>query len=199
MTMMKKIFVGGAGLAALAAAAPSAAQYGYANPYGYGNQYGYANAYGYNSNMTTMAAQQCSAAVQNRLSQRTGLGGIVGALLGANTSSGRVLSITQVTPRGSSVRVRGLATSGRYAGYGAYGSAPMARPAIRTSPTCRSGVTSITTATSATSTSTADNRRPNEQGKRRVTPGASFVSARATARLRARRGRACRAAARRSA
>lgn len=113
MTTMMKILAGGAGLAALAAAAPSAAQYGYANPYG--------NAYGYNGNVTAMAAQQCSAAVQSRLSQRSGLGGIVGALFGANTSSGRVLSITQVIPRGNSVRVRGLATSGRSAGYGPYG------------------------------------------------------------------------------
>jgi hypothetical protein len=107
MTMMRKIFVGSAALAALATAAPSAAQYGYA--------------YGYNRNMTAMAAQQCSAAVQNRLYQRTGLGGIVGSLFGVNSNSGRVLSITQVVPRGSTVRVRGLATSGRYAGYGPYG------------------------------------------------------------------------------
>ena len=115
MTMMNKInkiLVGGAGLAALATAAPSAAQYGY----------GYSNAYGYNRNVTAVAAQQCSAAVQNRLYQRTGMGGIFGALLGANTGgSGRVLSITRVVPRGSSVVVRGLATSGRMAGYGAYG------------------------------------------------------------------------------
>jgi len=48
--------------------------------------------------------------------------GIVGALLGANTmSSGRVLAVTQVVPRGSTVRVRGLATSGRSTGYGPYG------------------------------------------------------------------------------
>jgi hypothetical protein len=118
MTMMRKILVGGAGLAALATAAPSAAQYAYANPYG--NAY----AYGYNRNVTAVAAQQCTAAVQNRLYSRgtSGVGGIVGALLGANTGgSGRVLSITRVTPRGSSVIVRGLATSGRMAGYGAYG------------------------------------------------------------------------------
>ena len=34
MNMMMKILAGGAGFAALAAAAPSAAQYAYANPYG---------------------------------------------------------------------------------------------------------------------------------------------------------------------
>lgn len=114
MTMMKKTIFGGAALAALATAAPSAAQYGYANPYGY-------NGYGYNGNVTALAAQQCSAVVQNRLSRGSGLGGIVGALFGANVNRGRVLSVTQVIPRRSSVRVRGLATSGRYAGYGPYG------------------------------------------------------------------------------
>ena len=115
MTIMKKILVGGAGLAALATAAPSAAQYGYS----YGAPYGYA--YGYNANVTAVAAQQCSAAVQNRLNRRVGLGGIVGAMLGVNTNSGRVLSITRVVPNRSTIRVRGLATSGRYAGYGPYG------------------------------------------------------------------------------
>ena len=36
MRMIKTMIAGGAGLAALAAAAPATAQYGYANPYGYG-------------------------------------------------------------------------------------------------------------------------------------------------------------------
>ena len=119
MTMMK-LFAGAAGLAAIAAATPAAAQWGYANPYA--NPYG--QAYGYNSNLTAMATQQCSAAVQNRLHRRSsnGVTGIVGALLGANTmSTGRVLAVTQVVPRGSTVRVRGLATSGRSTGYGPYG------------------------------------------------------------------------------
>ena len=119
MTMMK-LFAGAAGLAAIAAAAPAAAQYGYANPYA--NPYGHA--YGYNNNLAAMATQQCSAAVQNRLYRRSsnGVTGIVGALLGANTmSTGRVLAVTQVIPRGSTVRVRGLATSGRSTGYGPYG------------------------------------------------------------------------------
>lgn len=126
MTMMMKILASGAGLAALATAAPSVAQYAYPNAYAnqYGNPYGYANNNGYNNSLTSMAAQRCSAAVQNRLyrGSGSGLGGIVGALLGANTSSGgRVLSITQVRPSRNSVRVRGLATSGRPAGYGQYG------------------------------------------------------------------------------
>jgi hypothetical protein len=113
MTLMTKILAGGAGLAALAAAAPAAAQYAYGNPYAYG-------AYGVNTNV---AVQQCNAAVQNRLYNRSSIGGILGAVLGANTT-GRVLSVTQVRPlRNGTVRVRGLASSGRmaYNPYGAYG------------------------------------------------------------------------------
>ena len=129
MRIMKTILAGGAGLAALAAAAPAAAQYGYANPYGY-SQYGYASPYGYSNGYgyanpyaaqsTASAAQQCSATVQSRLYNRNTIGGIIGAVLGANTT-GRVVSVTQVTPRQQTIRVRGLASSGRYAGYGAYG------------------------------------------------------------------------------
>jgi hypothetical protein len=113
MRMWTKILAGGAGFAAIAAAAPSSAQY---NPYGYG--YGY-NAYGVNTNV---AAQQCTAAVQQRLYNRSSISGILGAVLGANTT-GRVVSVTQVTPRSHMVRVRGLASSGRmaYNGYGPYG------------------------------------------------------------------------------
>jgi hypothetical protein len=117
MTMMNKILAGGAGLAALAAAAPSAAQYryGYSDPYGYryGQQYGYG--YGMNTNA---AAQQCTTAVQNRLYSRNGLGGILGSLVGSYGSSGRVLSVTRVDPNRGFIRVRGLATSGRAYGYG---------------------------------------------------------------------------------
>ena len=131
MTTMMKMLAGTAGLAAIAAAAPAAAQYGYSNPYGYayGQQYGY----GYNqqAQMTQMATQRCAAAVQSRLAQRTSSGGgIIGAILGVNTrSQGRVLSVTQVNPNRSTIRVRGLATSGRVAynpyGVGAYGAVGM--------------------------------------------------------------------------
>lgn len=116
--------------AALAAAAPAAAQYygGYTQPYGYAHTYGYAQPYGYAQNYgyavnTNAAAQQCSSAVQSRLYNRTSIGGILGAVLGANTT-GRVVAVTQATPRSDGmVRVRGLASSGRYAmnGYGPYG------------------------------------------------------------------------------
>ena len=118
MRTMTKILAGAAGIAAFAAASPAAAQYYYGQPYG--------NAYGYQANAAQMAAQRCSAAVQNRLNQRgygrNGINGILGAVLGAQTyNSARVLQVTQVNPRRSSVRVRGLATSGRSNGYGPYG------------------------------------------------------------------------------
>jgi len=115
MRIITKLFAGTAGLAALATAAPAAAQYyGYAYP-----------SYGYRTSATNMAVQQCSAAVQSRLNVR-GSGGILGAIFGLNTGfNGRVLSVTRVDPNRNSVTVRGLATSGRMAynpyGYGAYG------------------------------------------------------------------------------
>lgn len=115
MTIMTKLFAGGLGVAAMAAAAPAGAQYGYPS-YGYG--------YG-NTNVTQYAASRCAAAVQNRLSTRVGLQGILGAVLGNQSVGGRVLSITRVNPRRNTVRVTGLANSGRYAynpyGYGMYG------------------------------------------------------------------------------
>jgi len=126
MRMIKTFLIGGAGLAALATAAPSTAQYypyGYSQPYGY-NSYGYGySAYGMN---TSALAQQCTAAVQNRLYYRntSGVGGIIGSILGLSSgSNARVLSVTRVTPTTTGVRVRGLASSGRYAynGYSPYG------------------------------------------------------------------------------
>ncbi|MCL6729565.1 hypothetical protein [Sphingomonas hankyongi] len=131
MKLMMKMLAGGAGLAALAAAAPAAAQYyqygyspyGYSNPYGYNGYSGY-GAYGAYGMNTNAAAQQCSAAVQNRLANRTSIASILGSMVGLPTNmSGRVVSITSVTPHSSSVRVRGLASSGRYAynNYGPYG------------------------------------------------------------------------------
>ena len=128
MRMIKTMIAGGAGLAALAAAAPAAAQYGYANPYGRAQPYGYSQ-YGYGAANTSVATQQCTAAVQNRLYNRTSIGGIIGAVLGANTmTNARVLAVTRVTPNNGYIRVRGIASSGRYAynsyspyGVGAYG------------------------------------------------------------------------------
>ena len=118
MLKFTKIFAGAAGLAALAAAAPTSAQY-----YGYSPYRNY-NAYNYGYGIDPSAASsQCTAAVQSRLYNRTSIGGIIGALLGANTT-GQVVGVTQVSPRGNGmVRVRGVASSGRYAsnGYGPYG------------------------------------------------------------------------------
>ncbi len=128
MRMIKMMIAGGAGLAALAAAAPATAQYGYASPYGYAQPYRYSQ-YAYGGVNTSVATQQCTAAVQNRLYNRTSIGGIIGAILGANTmSNARVLGVTRVSPNNGYVRVRGIASSGRYAynsyspyGVGAYG------------------------------------------------------------------------------
>jgi hypothetical protein len=117
MTIMTKLLAGAASVAALATAAPASAQY-YPG-YSYGAPYG--NAYGYNNSQ--VLAQRCTAAVQQRLSYRTGnSGGILGALFGVNTATqGRVLNVTRVTPNRSTVRVRGLATSGRAIAYNPYG------------------------------------------------------------------------------
>ena len=115
MSMTKKMIGLGAGIAAIAAAAPASAQYYGYSRYGYAQPYGYAQSY--------VAASQCSAAVQSRLYNRTSIGGILGAVLGTNTT-GRVVSVTQVSPRSNGlIRVRGLASSGRmaYNGYGPYG------------------------------------------------------------------------------
>ena len=96
----------------------------YAQPYGYPQQpYGYAQPYGAYAANTNVATQQCSAAVQNRLANRGGIGSILGAVLGVNTS-GRIVAFTEVSPRyNGTTRVRGLASSGRYVsnGYGQYG------------------------------------------------------------------------------
>ena len=124
MTMITKLLAGGAGIAALAAAGPAAAQYPpYGYGYGYGQPQGYAHGYGYNPHYqaTQMATQQCAAAVQARLNNQRSMTGILGAMLGAPMATGRVLGFTQVTPNRSTVRVRGVATSGRGYGYGPYG------------------------------------------------------------------------------
>ena len=128
MNLMTKMLAGGAGLAAIAAAAPAVAQYypyGYTSPYGSPYAYNGYNSYGAYGMSSSMATQQCTAAVQNKLYNRTSLAGILGSLVGLPTnSSGRVLSITQAYPRSSGgYTIRGLASSGRmaYNNYGPYG------------------------------------------------------------------------------
>ena len=119
--MLMKILTAGAGLAALAAAGPAAAQYQYGYPQ-YGNTYGY-----YNNPYarTQMAASQCTAAVQARLNNRRGLQSILGSVLGVPATQARVVAVSSVTPSRTRIRVRGLASSGRMAsnpyGYGYYG------------------------------------------------------------------------------
>jgi hypothetical protein len=127
MRMMTKMLAGAAGLAAMAA--PAAAQY---YPYGY-NSYSpysaYGSAYGNYGVGANVAEQQCTAAVQSRLANRTSLASILGSLIGVPTGSyGRVTGITSASQTRSGMRVRGVASSGRMAynnygpyGYGAYG------------------------------------------------------------------------------
>src|SRR3954454_14707176 len=101
MTTFVKLLAGAAGLAAIGAAAPAAAQYPYgyaANPYGY-RASPYGSQYAYGGVNTTMATQQCAAAVQSRLYNRTSLGSILGSLVGVPQTTGRVVSFTSVTPR----------------------------------------------------------------------------------------------------
>jgi hypothetical protein len=136
MRNITKLLAGAAGLAAIAAATPAAAQYYngyYGNSYNngyYGNRYsngysgyGYTNGYSNGYVNASAAAQQCSAAVQNRLYNRTSIGSILGSLVGINTNNARVLSITAERPTRYGMRIDGLASSGRmaYNNYGAYG------------------------------------------------------------------------------
>jgi len=127
MRAFTKILAGGAALAALASAAPAAAQYypGYGTPgYGYGNPYGgnvvgqvlnnvLGGGYGANSQV---AVNQCAAAVQQRLNGGNGGYGYNGY---SNGGGARVLGISRVEQRGNGgLTVRGVASSGRYGGYG---------------------------------------------------------------------------------
>jgi hypothetical protein len=125
--MMTKMLAGAAGLAAMTAAAPAAAQY---YPYGYNSYYPYSyGAYGGYRVGANVAEQQCTAAVQSRLANRNTLASILGSLIGIPTGSyGRVTGITSAVQTRNGLRVRGVASSGRMAynnygpyGYGAYG------------------------------------------------------------------------------
>lgn len=145
MKAVSKILAGGVAFAALASAAPAAAQYypGYGNgsnvvgqvinqvlggsQYGYGNQYAYGNQYGYGVN-SQAAVQRCSQAVEQRINRdynRAGYGGYsgyggYGSYNGYNQSAARVLGVTSVERRSNSrLRVRGVATTNASAaGYG---------------------------------------------------------------------------------
>jgi hypothetical protein len=119
MTAITKFLAGGVAAAALAGAAPAAAQYypGYGYPgYGGGNVVGQVinqvlgGGYGYNQQALI---NQCTAAVQQRL------GGGYGYNPYGGYGGGRVLGVSRIEPRSNGgLTVRGVATSGRYGGYG---------------------------------------------------------------------------------
>ena len=135
MSAITKYLGGTLAAAALAGAAPAAAQYpGYSNPYGYGtpysygSPYGYGNGYGYSPQgygygMNNQAmVSQCTSAVQARLNG--GYGGYGANPYGANPygggqyGGGRVLGVSRIEPgRDGGFTVRGVASSG-YSSYG---------------------------------------------------------------------------------
>jgi len=134
MRAITKFLAGGVAIAALAYAAPAAAQYypGYGYP-GYGNGYGggdvigqvlnqvLGNGYGNYGANSQVGVNQCAAAVQQRLNGGYGYNGY-GYNDYANTGA-RVLGISRVEPRSNGeLLVRGVANSGRYAyGYNGQG------------------------------------------------------------------------------
>ena len=144
MKAVTKIMTGAAGVAALVGmAAPAAAQYpGYYPGYNTGgNVIGQVlnsilNPYGqqqYAQVNPQTAVNRCATAVHSNLAQRYSAGYNSYGYNGYAQSSARVLQVTGVEPRSSStMRVRGLATSGRmpaynpYAGYGGYNTAATA-------------------------------------------------------------------------
>ncbi|CAA9513774.1 MAG: hypothetical protein AVDCRST_MAG44-1553 [uncultured Sphingomonas sp.] len=144
MMALMKIAAGGVAAAALVSAAPAAAQYypgygyggnvvgqvinqvlgggyggGYAGGYGGGYAGGYGGGYGVNQQAVV---GQCVNAVQARLQSNYGYGGGYGGYGGYNGYAGggaRVLGISRVEPRSrGGITVRGVANSGRSAGYG---------------------------------------------------------------------------------
>lgn len=139
MKAVTKIVAGGLGLAALASAAPAAAQYYPGAPgYGYGgigqvigqilggNQYGNGYGYGNYASNDRVMVDRCAAAVQQRIDRDYGYArygspygyGGYGAY-GYGQGQARVLGVTSVERRSNGLRVRGVATANAYgAGYG---------------------------------------------------------------------------------
>lgn len=139
MKAVTMILAGGVAAAALVSAAPAAAQYYPGYGYGGGNVvgqvisqvlgggyggYGYNNGYGYNQYNQQAVVNQCAAAVQQRLSGGyngyNGYNRYNGYNNGYASAGGRVLGISRVEPRSNGLTVRGVATSGQYAGYNGY-------------------------------------------------------------------------------
>lgn len=144
MKALTKILAGGVGLAALAGAAPAAAQYYPAPNYGYGQnpvgqiigqilgygRYPYGN-YGYNQYANQSGAvDQCARAVEARLNgYRNGYygygnvpyqGGYGNNGYNNYNPGGRVQGITRVDRKSYGLKVFGVASSG-YQGYQGYG------------------------------------------------------------------------------
>ena len=133
MRALTRFLAAGAGIAALATAAPAAAQYYPGYGYGYGNPYGgnvvgqvlndvLGNGYGNYGANSQAAVNRCAAAVQQRLSGGYGYNGYGYNGYGYNNGA-RVLGISRVEPRSNGeLLVRGVANSGRYAyGYNGQG------------------------------------------------------------------------------
>lgn len=148
MKAITMILASGAGLAAVASAAPAAAQYYPAPPaYGYPGygqnpvgqviqqilgygRYPYGN-YGYNQYANqSMAVDQCARAVEARLNGYRGYygyGNVPYGQYGYNqygynqyNAGARVQGITRVVPKSYGLKVHGVASSG-YRGYQGYG------------------------------------------------------------------------------
>jgi hypothetical protein len=142
MKAVSKILAGGVAIAALASAAPAAAQYYPGYGYGSGNVLGQVlsqvlggSQYGYGYGINSQAAvQRCAAAVEQRInrdygyrSNAYGYGGYGGysgyggyGYNGYAAGNARVLGVTSVERRtNGGLRVRGVATANAYAsGYG---------------------------------------------------------------------------------
>lgn len=150
MKALKYLLAGGVGIAAVASAAPAAAQYypsygygyqqPYAQPYGYGGgqnvvgqvlgqilgygRYPYGN-YGYSQygqGNQSMAINQCAAAVEQRLGGYNGYYGYGNVPYQGRYGQmgGRVQGVTRVAQKSYGLKVYGVASSG-YNGYQGYG------------------------------------------------------------------------------
>ena len=131
MKAVSKILAGGVAFAALASAAPAAAQYypGYGQPNVVGQVINQVLGGGYGVN-SQAAVQRCAVAVEQRINAQYNRGyGGYGGYGGYNAyaqGGARVLGVTAVERRsGNGLRVRGVATARAqavgYGGYGGYG------------------------------------------------------------------------------
>ncbi|MEO6582555.1 MAG: hypothetical protein ABIN68_07110 [Sphingomicrobium sp.] len=146
MKAVSKILASGVAIAALASAAPAAAQYYPGSGYGSGNVVGqvlnqvlggsqYGNGYGYGNN-SQASVQRCAAAVTQRINRDYGYGaggygaggygggyGGYGGYANNGYAAGnaRVLGVTSIERRSNNgLRIRGVATANAYgaSGYG---------------------------------------------------------------------------------